>query len=318
MLVPTTDLVAKVLGEGRLIRDAVKLFRTQDMSTRDWAEKTKYDYDVKLRKIEKDIGAAELASFHVRECADYLRTATESPRARQQYRMILIWIFDVAVQEGWIEANPAQVTRRGTAKRKRERLTMEGFIAIRDVAPTWLRNAMELSLVTLLRREDVVTLKFSDVHDGALWIMPGKTEGSTGARLKIALTDELDATIKRCRDDVASPYLIHRVPDKARPRDMRAKARDHHTQVLPEQLSRTFADVRSEIGAFKGKSNAPTFHEIRSLGGALLKEKGWTLGQIQALMAHASGEMTQLYLGGHTQPWTEVTPGLSAKDLGRK
>lgn len=318
ILVPSNDLVAKVLGEGNCIRDAIKVFRRDDMPNRGWAEKTAYDYDVKLRKIEKEIGASDLAGYTVKNAATYLATATDSARARQQYRMVLIWIFDAAMQEGWVDMNPFSVTRRGTAKRQRDRLTLDGYKAIHAAAPPWLQNAMDLSLLTLLRREDIVSLCFSDAHDGALWVMPGKTENSTGVRLKITLTEELDDAIKRCRDDVASPYLVHRLPEKARPREMRAKKREHHTQVLPTQLSRYFGEVRDGLEMFSAVKHPPTFHEIRSLGGALLKEKGWTLEQVQALMAHASGEMTELYLGGHKQPWTEVTPGLSASDLGSK
>ncbi|WP_235974236.1 tyrosine-type recombinase/integrase [Luteimonas deserti] len=48
--------------------------------------------------------------------------------------------------------------------------------------------------------------------------------------------------------------------------------------------------------------NSPTFHEIRSLGGALLRDQGWTLQQVQALMGHASEAMTAVYLQGHNGP----------------
>jgi enterobacteria phage integrase len=44
----------------------------------------------------------------------------------------------------------------------------------------------------------------------------------------------------------------------------------------------------------------------RSLGGALLIEKGWTKKQVQALMTHTSESMTEHYLEGHDIPWTEV------------
>lgn len=130
-----------------------------------------------------------------------------------------------------------------------------------------------------------------------------------GVRLKIALTPSLSALLARCRDAVASPYLIHRLPGRARPSDQRAKDRVHHTKVLPEQLSRAFADARDAAGITS--EHPPTFHEIRSLGGALLIEHGWALPQVQALMGHASEAMTQVYLDGHQQPWAEVAPGLS-------
>lgn len=57
--------------------------------------------------------------------------------------------------------------------------------------------------------------------------------------------------------------------------------------------------------------NPPTFHEIRSLGGALLKEAGWTNEQIQALMGHSNVAMTEHYLGGHEAPWQAVSTGIA-------
>ena len=51
--------------------------------------------------------------------------------------------------------------------RQRARLTTDAYTAIRAHAPAWLQRAMDLSLLTLLRREDVASLRFADVRDGA-------------------------------------------------------------------------------------------------------------------------------------------------------
>lgn len=127
-------------------------------------------------------------------------------------------------------------------------------------------------------------------------------------RLQIAIGAELEAVLARARDSVVSPFVVARLPEKARPQDKRAKARTHHTQVLPEQLSRAFAEARDE--AELAGENPPTFHEIRSPGGALLRESGWTLQQMQALMGHSSETMTKVYLEGHETPWQQVVTGV--------
>jgi integrase len=180
---------------------------------------------------------------------------------------------------------------------------------------------MDLSLLTLLRREDICAARFVDVHDGALWIMPGKTERSTGVRLKLEHSpdSELGKLLTRCRDSVVSPFLIHRLPNRMPPHSMRAEGREHHTQVLPEQLSRSFADARDaaakaydnkEMAATLNGDNPPTFHEIRSLGAALKHDKeGWTRTQVQALLTHTDVGMTDLYLAGHAKPWTLIKVG---------
>lgn len=308
MLVKGGDLVSKVLAR-ETVADAISVFRQDDMPSRKWSRATAEGHEITLRRIEAGLGAVALGDLTVKACAEFIRAETESVRSRQNIRMVLGWVLACAVEEGWIDHNPAEATRKFSYERKRERLTLEAYKAIHAQAPAWLQNAMDVSLLTLLRREDVVSARFADVRDGALWIVPSKTEGSTGTRLKFALTPALSDLLARCRDAVVSPYLIHRLPDRARPSDKRARDRVHHTQVLPEQLSRAFADARDAAGV--GGDHPPTFHEIRSLGGALLIEQGWTLPQVQALMGHASEAMTQVYLDGHQQPWAEVAPGLS-------
>lgn len=305
LLMKPVDLVDRVLGHEQSVADAIKVFREDEIPTRDWAPKTAEVYESVIRRIEKGIGDRALSGLSVLDCATFIRDVTPSARSRQQFRLVLGWILTCAVEEGWIDDNPALVTRRFTHKRKRDRLTVEVYKAVHEKAPGWLQIAMDLSLLTLLRREDIATLRFSDVHDGALWVVPGKTEDSTGIRLKIALSDDLQALLARARDDVVSPFVVHRLPEKARPQGQRAKARQHHNQVLPEQISRAFADARDEAGI--ESDHPPTFHEIRSLGGALLRDAGWTLEQVQALMGHSSESMTKVYLDGHEVPWSEVS-----------
>jgi len=310
MLTAGNDLVSRVIAPSETIDDAIKVFREEDIPGRGWAQKTSDLYKNILDRMSAAIGKREISGFAVRDCATFVKEVTESPRARQQFRLALQWVLACAVEEGWIETNPALQTRKANYKRARDRLTKDVYDSIHAKAAPWLQNAMDLSLLTLLRREDIVSLCFADVRDDALWVVPGKTEGSTGVRLKIAIEPkgDLAALIVRCRDSIVSPYLIHRLPDRALPRDKRAKSRAHHTQVLPEQLSRAFAEARDEA-EIEG-DNPPTFHEIRSLGGALLREAGWSKAQVQELMTHTSESMTQHYLEGHDAPWTEVKTGI--------
>lgn len=309
LLSPSGDLVDRVVGAQESVSDAIVVFRRDDVPGRKWAAKTAEGYESILRRIEAGIGAEPLGTLTVKTCAAFIRNVTDSARARQQFRLVLGWVLACAVEEGWIDTNPAMQTRKFNYERQRDRLTVEAYSAIWTLAPDWLRNAMDLSLLTLLRREDVVSLRFTDVREGNVWVVPEKTEDSTGVRLKIAVGDELAAVLARARDAVLSPYVIHRLPEKARPSHMRAKGRNHHTQVLAEQLTREFADVRDAAGIVS--DNPPTFHEVRSLGGALLQEAGWSKEQIQALMGHASASMTEHYLTGHETPWQAVSTGIA-------
>lgn len=171
-------------------------------------DKTATGHKIRLKRFERDIGDKALDLFGVRECADFLRTVPESPRKRQQYRLLMIWIFACARQEGRVDGNPVEATRKSAAPRQRERLTLHQFSVIRSAALPWLQNAMDLSPVTLRRREDICGLCFADLLNEALRAVPGKTEGSTGALLKIRVVAELQAVLDRRSDDVVSPYHV--------------------------------------------------------------------------------------------------------------
>lgn len=309
LLAPSSDLIGRIVTPRETVADAIRVFRQDDMPTRGWKESTAAEYDIVVRRIEKDIGDRELSTFTVKDAAEYIRQANGA-RGRNTRRLVLSWIFAGALQEGWMEFNPAEQTRKFEFRRQRERLTWEAYQEIWKAAPAWLRNAMDLSMLTLLRREDVAAARFADMRDGYLWIVPAKTDESTLVKLQIKVTPALSDLIARCRDAVLSPYIVHRLPEKARPSNKRAKGRDHHTQVMEDQITREFKRVRDGVGITG--AHAPTFHEIRSLGGARLRtECGWTEQQVQELMGHASPTMTQTYLEGHDMPWQEVTPGLS-------
>ena len=319
ILMRSNDLVGAVVGRDKTMQDAIDLFRAEDMPNRGWAPATAKIHEYRLARIEKDWGSRQLVDITVKDVADYLRVVTDSPRGRQQFRIMLVWLFIGAVQEGWVDENPAEQTRKGAAPRQRDRLTIELYWLIHEKAPAWLKIAMDLSLQTLLRREDIVMLRRrEDVRDGFLFVVPSKTEGSTNVRLKIPVSAPILAIIDRSSDGIVSPYIVHRLPERARPRELRSVDRVHHTQVLPEQLTRAFAKARDASKAFKDCENPPTFHEIRSLGGALYRAAGWPLPKVQALMGHASETMTKLYMEGHEAPWIEVQAGLDIASIGRK
>src|SRR5690606_39158457 len=138
-----------------------------------------------------DLGAGAAADVTVNALAVWIRGKTTSARSRQTYRLLLDWIYGCALHEARIDENPAAQLRMFHHTRQRERLTLDAYKAIHAAAPAWLQNAMDLSLVTLLRREDVAALEFTDHHDDALWVVPEKTDASTMLKLKIAVTDEL-------------------------------------------------------------------------------------------------------------------------------
>lgn len=109
----------------------------------------------------------------------------------------------------------------------------------------------------------------------------------------------LAGAIAACRDDVVSPLLIHRRPQRRRREYLDAKA--HPTAVKPAMLSRAFGQARDALPRYADQPAAarPSFHELRSLGADLYRKAGWDERRIQALLGHSSATMTAVYLEGH-------------------
>lgn len=303
---PKTSIFDRIAGNASTsLRSLIATHRREVLDKRELAEKTRAIYDDYLNAIERRIGDWDVSAATPHDVAQFLKSASHGDRARQLYRQQLVELFGTAIEEGLRADNPAAATRRPVAKRQRGRLTLEALQAIREHSSTWLQNAIDLALITLQRREDLCALRWDADQGAVLRVVQQKT----GKRLEIEVGPDLRAVLQRCRDNVVSPFVLHRLPEKARPRHMRAEKRVHHTQVLPEQLTRAFERARAAAGLYEGLTYPPSFHEIRSLGIALYRDAGWTKEQAQRLAGHEHVSMTEHYLDGHEAPWERVATG---------
>jgi len=245
-----------------------------------------------------------------RDIALYLKSLP-SDSMRQQYRAQLHALMKWAINEGHIERNPVADTGDPRVVRIRVRLTDEGYEAIYALAAPWLRNLMYLIRLTLQRPEDLLGLCWEACTGQQIRIEQGKT----GTRLAIHVRSEIATLLARCRDDIASPYVIHRIPGRIKSRQQRSQRRDHHTQILRTQASRAFTAVLKRCEFFSGVQNPTTLYECKSLGAAQLRQQGWSKELVQRLAGHRSVQMTELYARGHDAPFDLV--GLNpAKDPG--
>jgi integrase len=103
--------------------------------------------------------------------------------------------------------------------------------------------------------------------------------------------EELKRIIEDSRDSVASPYVVHRIPER---NNKRSKEVSHPTQVAPDYLSRSFSALRDKIGLCDHlpMEERPTFHEIRALAAHLFDSQGI---DPQARMAHSDAKSTKIY-----------------------
>jgi hypothetical protein len=124
------------------------------------------EYGRMLDVIRAELGAYSIQKLERRNVAKFLNAKPAT--ASNRYRALLSLIFKHAVAEGLRDDSPVAATLPQTEVVERERLTLELFLAIKKTAPDWFRNALDLAIQTLQRREDLVEMRFEDIRDGFL------------------------------------------------------------------------------------------------------------------------------------------------------
>lgn len=212
---------------------------------------------------------------------------------------------------------------RRTEEKKRQQLSLEHFMAIRRAAAPWLRTAMDLALQTTHARLEVSRIRYSirepkngvcgcvwleqpeDGIYGTLYIHRQKVQKKEASHVAIPIGDELKRIIDDSRDNVASPYVVHRIPER---QVKRSKEVSHPTQIAPDYLSRSCSAVRDKLGicSHLTMDKRPTFHEIRALAAHLFDRQGF---DPQGRMAHSDAKSTKIYTQNHIN-WVVVPHGV--------
>lgn len=316
-LIIPDDRVGEIMGTaGHTMSALIKAYRKEVIAEQVLSPGTLQNKGYRLDRFEKDIGGRDVASMDVLSVSEYLNE-NFTRDSYVKHRGMLADLFRFAKTKGWYPSerdNPAEITYSKTDYGKdRQRMTLDQYRAIHAIAPHWMQIAMELAMVTLQGRHEVVHLKYSDEKDDALYITRQKTKKNEWAHLRIPVTPEIRDIISRSRDQVISPFVVHRAPT----RRVRAEGREHWTQLMPNNFTEQFRQLRDQTGLFDGmpKEQRPTFHEIRSLGSWLYEKAGYSKGYVQALMAHSDEKMTAYYQAGHEQKWMTVAADLSLESI---
>jgi integrase len=245
LLMPSSDLVSNVIGEVTFGEFAQKfLSEKRRKDGRPLSANSIKSYKNSLNRCTKwdRVALSSITLFMVNELLDSIPASVSI-----ETRSLLRQLFDLAISKGLIVDNPAAQTIKRLRVKQRKRHTLEGLTAIRNVSPDWLKNAIDLAMLTTQRRVDIVNMKWTDIYDGYLHIAQEKTtddpeddfellEGAGYVRIKI--NAELQRVLDRCKDHVLSPFIIHRVPKgKIKNRD---QSKEHWTKIETGFLSREF------------------------------------------------------------------------------
>ena len=295
-----------------------------------WDTSTAATAAMRLKRIKREKGDELVADIDCVAIETWIRAITARADPFNKWRQIWIWLYKFAVSQKIAKTNEAEKVERRSISKKiksnqkmRQRLDTAGFNDIYAEAEPWLKVAMEGSLLTLQSRKEVCNFKHTDFRDGFLFVIRDKVAADSHmAFIKIRLTPELESLRARAvkLDSIASPYLVHRRPDRMQRRWLEGK--DHWTYINERYLTRAFKAARDQVPRFKAllERERPTFHEIRGLGSRLCLDRGMTKDAISALMTHSSKKTTEIYLERGPQALTdsdfhEVAAPFTLKEL---
>lgn len=279
-------------------------FEMEYLPDRKLAKSTLAEIQIKLERYRKDLGERLVGQMDVLAMAEYLDQFSNNAYTKHRALMVQVWAF--AVAKGLAERNVAELTIQKREQEKvRQRHTLDGVNKIleADTTPDWLQRAIRLALLSLQRREDIVSWERSavDLDANLIRISAGKTQNyAVPIHLEIEMGPALRELVLECLAvPILSPFLICYRPARRRRDQMDAKL--HWSAVTEDYLTKQFRIARDKCRAYDDIPPAarPTFHELRALGAWMYQQQGIDQSYIQALMGHATEEMTEYYQEGH-------------------
>lgn len=289
------------------------------------SESTRDDWNNDATRVKEFFDKIPACDIELEHVNAYIKEYHADSSANVQNRKVsfLKKLFSYAVDESLMLDNPATRKKmRRIEEKKRQRLSFDNFMVIRRAAAPWLRTAMDLALQTTHARLEVSRIRYSirepkngvcgcvwldqplnGIH-GTLYIHRQKVQKKEASHVAIPIGDELKRIIDDSRDNVASPYIVHRIPER---NVKRSKEVAHPTQVAPDYLSRSFSKLRDQLGLSDHleMEERPTFHEIRALAAHLFDNQGI---DPQGRMAHSDAKSTKIYTQNHID-WVVVPHG---------
>lgn len=307
LAVETESLVDKVLGNSKITfsRACDDYIKERITHNPKLAESSKQGKTYRVNRVKKDLSDRELRGFTTQDAAEWLSAFNGD--SYKQHRSVLSQILNFGQTKGWVSKNVVTptISHDVNYQKERRRLSLRTFLNIYDLAEPWFQVALDLAILTCQGRNEVATMRHSDIKDQTLFVIRKKTyQKSDTAYIAIQISNQLQQVINKSKTlPPESDFLVHRRPEK-----ITSEQRTTDWAVKPDYLTREFRRIRDTLDEMQDIpiKARPTFHEIRSLGGHLLEEQGASTGDVQALMGHADSEMTEHYLSGHKQKWTNA------------
>ncbi len=200
----------------------------------------------------------EITTQHIYQYMD--ARATKHPIAARQEVTLLHHVFVKAIRWGAASTNPAHGIEKPKSKPRTRYVTDGEFMAVWKLASPQLKVAMDLALLTGLRRGDLLSLTRDNLTEDGILVQTSKTGKSLLIQYTPAL-EEVLASSKKLKPQVPGRYLLRNMQGKPYTSNgFSANWQRLMTKAVKSGIERfSFHDIRSKSGIERF-----SFHDIRS------------------------------------------------------
>jgi integrase len=267
----------------------VRMWREKKLGA--YAASTKADYELMLPKIEMAFEDIDVADAVPGDVDDFIGQWADKPRQANKYRSLLSMMFDLACVHRLRHDNPCAPIKPLALGAKRARyITDAEFHAIRqgaikgkdgraNASGGMIVCAIDLAFLTMQRMAEIRQMTWDEMDEQWLYFRPTKTRSTTGARVKVPRTPEINAVLERARSigKVKSPYFVI-----------------HNLKGKP--YTKSGIETAWDRACERAKVKDAHFHDLRAKAQTDAKRWGYTLQQIQDGATHASVATTEGYI----------------------
>jgi integrase len=260
-------------ASGLLINVLVKFQQTEEF--RKLAPRTQDDYrDIIDKKIEPEFGDLPLSALSEKRCRGEFkdwrdRLGVRSRRQADYAWQVLARILAVALDRGWVVANPCERGGRLYSGNRRDKIwSLEDELAFLERAPQHLHLPLMLALWTGQRQGDLLRLPWSAYDGTHIRLRQSKTGAGVSIPVGSPLKVALDATLKR------SPVILVSTDNKPWTED---------------GFRSSWRKACKSVGIV-----GVTFNDLRGTAVTRLALAGCTEAEIVAITGHTLGDVRSI------------------------
>ena len=154
-----------------------------------------------IKPLRQFFGHLDLQNITPVLIYQYLDSRAITPVAANREKALLSHILAYGIRWGHITTNPCRETKNLVEPRRSRYVTDEEYMTVWSIGSPTVRNMMDLSYLTGLRKADILRIKLRDISDDGVLVKIGKSRrsGVPAKEMLFEWTDELKTVVARSK-----------------------------------------------------------------------------------------------------------------------